>query len=329
MRLIFYGVSGNEVQFIKNWVKRTGIEVTILNEGISSQNVHEAKNHDGVCLFPSTEMRQSEEIYRLLHEYGIKQLSIKSTGVDGINFAWAEKYQLAVTNVPGYSPTSVGHFAVMSVLMMLRNLPSYLGTQTGKESKVDRKALMGREMRDTTVGILGTGRIGTIVAESLLALGAKVIATSSKVNPALLNRVTYVPFEELLRQSDVISIHVPLTTQSHYLFSDDTFAQMKDGALLVNTARGKIIDTQALVRALDSGKIAGAALDTLEDEELYFQKGQELNPFFQQLALYDNVMITPHIAYFTSLAVKEITETALDNARDMVIKGRSQNVVAV
>ena len=323
MRLIYYGVSADEEKFIKRWSFSNKIPVTIINEGISSENVHFAGPHDGVCLYPSPEMRQSELLYRKLREQGIHQLSVKSTGVDGINFEWAEKYGLTVTNVPSYSPTSVGHFAIMSILMVLRNIPTVMQTNPS------RKAAIGRELQDVTVGILGTGRIGCVVAEGIHALGGRVIASSSNENPRLKGKVSYVSFEELLKESDVLSIHIPLSEESTYLFSEETFAKMKPGSCLVNTARGKIVDTEALIQALATGKLAGAALDALEDEEKYFSVGWEKNPYYSRLMAIPNVMITPHIAYHTELAVQEIVETSLTNARDIIIAGSCRNTISL
>lgn len=323
MRLIYYGVSADEEKFIKRWSFSNKIPVTIINEGISSENVHFAGPHDGVCLYPSPEMRQSELLYRKLREQGIHQLSVKSTGVDGINFEWAQKYGLTVTNVPSYSPTSVGHFAIMSILMALRNIPTVL------QPKSSRKAAIGRELQDVTVGILGTGRIGSVVAEGIHALGGRVIASSSEENPRLKGKVSYVSFDELLKRSDVLSIHIPLSESSTYLFSKETFAKMKPGSCLVNTARGKIVDTEALIEALETGKLAGAALDALEDEEKYFSIGWEKNPYYSRLMALPNVMITPHIAYHTELAVQEIVETSLTNARDIITAGSCRNTISL
>jgi D-lactate dehydrogenase len=323
MRLIYYGVSADEEKFIKRWSFSNKIPVTIINEGISSENVHFAGPHDGVCLYPSPEMRQSELLYRKLREQGIHQLSVKSTGVDGINFEWAQKYGLTVTNVPSYSPTSVGHFAIMAILMVLRNIPTVLQTNSS------RKTTIGRELQDVTVGILGTGRIGCVVAEGIHALGGRVIASSSKENPRLKGKVSYVSFEELLEESDVLSIHIPLSEKSTHLFSEENFTKMKPGSCLVNTARGKIVDTEALIEALATGKLAGAALDALEDEEKYFSVGWEKNPYYSRLMAFPNVMITPHIAYHTELAVQEIVETSLTNARDIIIAGISRNTISL
>ena len=211
----------------------------------------------------------------------------------------------------------------MSILMVLRNIPTVLQTNPS------RKTTIGRELQDVTVGILGTGRIGSVVAEGIHALGGRVIASSSKENPRLKGKVSYVSFEELLEESDVLSIHIPLSDKSTHLFSEEVFGKMKPGSCLVNTARGKIVDTEALIQALATGKLAGAALDALEDEEKYFSSGWEKNPYYARLMAFPNVLITPHIAYHTELAVQEIVETSLNNARDIITAGSSRNTISL
>ncbi|WP_207940963.1 D-lactate dehydrogenase [Enterococcus sp. DIV2402] len=323
MKLIFFNVSEEERSFIQKWSFVNQIPVQMVSEGISSENIELVKGYDGICLYPSVEMRQSETIYKRLSDYGIRQLSIKSTGVDSVNFEWADKYNLTITNVPGYSPTSVGHFAIMSIMLLLRNVPLHM-TERSK-----RKNLIGRELQDVTVGVLGTGRIGCVVAEGIYALGGNVLASSSRPNPRLKGIVNYVSFEELVKQSDVLSIHIPLNERSLYQFSDDVFAMMKPNACLVNTARGKIIDTNAMIDWLASGQAGGVALDAIENEEQYFNDDWTKNPFYKKLIQYPNVFLTPHVAFHTELAVKEITETALNNAKEILVKGESMNKISV
>ena len=154
-----------------------------------------------------------------------------------------------------------------------------------------------------------------------------MIAYSFSENARLVGRVEYVGFQELLERSDVISIHVPLTPQTEHMFDAAAFASMKPNSCLVNTARGGIVDTEALVDALKSGHVGGAALDTLEDEEQYMSCGWSTNPYYKELSEYPNVIVTPHIAYYTQRAVDEIAQTALDNARNVILNGTSNNLV--
>ena len=322
MKLIFMGANEQEKLFIDMWAKQHQTVVKVVAENLSIDNVDQTKGFDGICLYPNQEMATQPRLYQKLAENGIKVLSIKSTGVDGINFDFAKQHQLTVTNVPGYSPTSVGHFAVMLILMTLRNVPSYLNHD-------NRKAHLGRELSDVTIGILGTGRIGSLVADNLMAMGANVIACATRENLSLKARgLKYVSFEALIQKSDVISIHIPASTKNYHLFSTDVFDQMKENAILINTARGAIIDTQALIPFLEAGKIGGLGIDAIEDEEKYFLTGWSENPLVKQLVAFPNVLISPHIAYFTGLAVREIVETALDNAVAVVNNEENLNIVA-
>lgn len=321
MKLIYYGAEASALRFIDQWGQKNGIEVAHVHEPLSNENIALAKEVDGICTYVNDAMRSDETLYRTLHDYGIKQLSITATGVDGLRWNWARKYGLPVTNVPSYSPTSVAHFAVMSILTMLRAIP------LAEKEEANPRAALGRELGDVTVGIVGTGRIGSVVAESICNLGGRVIAYSGRVNPRLSKRIRYVGFEDLLEQSDVISIHVPLTEQTNHLFSESEFAMMKPGSCLVNTARGDIVDTKALLHALADGKVSGAALDTIEDEGQYKATKWTDNPLCRQLMEFPNVVITPHIAYYTERALKEIAQTSLDNARDIILTGQSANLI--
>lgn len=321
MKFIYYGVNDLSFHFIEQWQQANNIAVTCVSQGLSAGNINLAQGHDGICLYLSDDMRENESIYRQLHEYGIRQLSLTATGVDGLNREWAKRYGLSVTNVPSYSPTSVGHFALMSILMLLRGVPA------AEKNPTNTRVMLGRELSDVTVGIVGTGRIGSVVAQSICGLGGKVIAYSETANPQLGKEVRYVSFEELLAESDVISLHVPLTRATRHLFSQDSFVKMKPGSMLVNTARGEIVDTQALLRFLESGRIAGFAADTIEDEGRYAATGWTRNPVCQQLVEYPNVVVTPHIAYYTGRAIREIAQTALDNAKDILMTGKSANQI--
>ena len=322
MKLIFMGANEQEIPFIIRWGERHQIAIEVVSENLSLENSHKTKGYDGICFYPNQEMATDPRLYQALKENGIKVLSVKSTGVDGINFDFARQYQLTVTNVPAYSPTSVGHFAIMLILMTLRQVPNYL-------SESNRKAHMGRELSDVTVGILGTGRIGSLVADNLLAMGANVIACGNQENINLKTKgMSYVNFDTLLEKSDVISIHIPASTQNYHLLSTDVFHKMKADVMLINTARGAIIDTQALIPFLEAGKIGGLGIDALEDEAQYFSGKWTENPLAQRLLAFENVIITPHIAYFTDLAVREIVETALDNAVAIINNEENLNIVA-
>ncbi len=321
MKIIFMGANTQERVYIEDWSISHQQPVTVVTENLTSENIDLTKGFDGLCFYPSPELATNEMIYHQLKENGIKVLSVKSTGVDGINFEFARKYDLTVTNVPAYSPTSVGHFAIMLILMLLRHVPDYLGEST-------RKSYMGRELSDVTIGILGTGRIGSLVAKNLIAMGANVIAYGKDEDPVLAKKISYVSFEELLKLSDVISIHIPATAENYHMFSQAVFKQMKPNAILINTARGSIVDTQAMIPFLENGHLGGFGTDAIEHEEKYFATGWRGNPLVKKMQELSNVIITPHIAYFTELAVRQIVETSLENALAIIKDEYSVNVVS-
>ena len=317
MRIIYYGVQPEEESTIHQWAFRYQIRVTIVHEAIDTVNVHLAKHHQGVCLFPSQVMRTSEEIYRILAAYQIQTIAIKSTGVESVNFEWAKKYGLTITNVPAYSPTSVGHYAVMAILMGLRNVPQIIQHY---------KMPAGKEMREVTIGLVGMGRIGKVVAKNCQALGAKVIATTRSKQFGTYEGIEYCSFKTLITQSDVISLHLPQTQESYHLIDEQVFAQLKKDVVFVNTARGAIIDTKAMLLWLKTAPFASVILDTVEDEEEYRSNYTD-NPWYQRLSIHPQVMMTPHIAYHTKRAVDEIVWTALSNTMEILTTGKSANQV--
>lgn len=325
MKIFFYGIGKYEEPFLTQWSQEKQISVGHTKEEISKKNISLCQGAEAVCFFPSKEMLADEEwFYHKLHLNGVKYLSFKSAGIDHLNFKLLKKYNFTAANVPGYDPTAVGYFAVMAILMLLRQLTCYLN----KPTRTARKQYLGQDISQIVVGIIGTGSIGTTVATAILKLGGHVIADRHHVNPQLAGKVEYVAFSELLERADVISLHIPLRPENQYLLGTAEFKKMKSGVCIVNTARGKLIDTKAMIKAFKAGKLGGAAIDTLEDEEKYLPNNWFKNPYYQELSQFENVFLTPHIAFFTAGAVSQITKRSLNNARDMIEKRTNANIIA-
>lgn len=321
MKLLFFNASIIEQRLIAEWSATHGVSVKTVAAPLSHDNIGLTHGYDALIFYPSRAFQTDATLYQQLAQNGIKQLSIKSTGYDNINLTYAQHYQLTVTNVPNYSPESVAHFTIMSILMLLRQLPEQLRTA----HTVSRQHLIGKELTDVTVGIYGAGRLGSLVAKTLHVMGARVLFYARTPKPALTALgLTQVNFETLLTASDVLSIHVPLNETTYHRFNAVTLGKMKDDAILINTARGSVIDTAALIRYVRQGKFSGLALDALENEDT---QGFQTNPYYQALQAFENVILTPHIAYYTSAAVRDIVMTALDNAYDVISTGISDNVV--
>lgn len=321
MKILFFNVSAAEADLIAEWSANHHIFVQTTSESLRIETMKMTATFDAIVFYPGQQFQTDARLYQQLARNGVQCLSIKSTGYDNINLTYAKQYQLTVTNVPNYSPESVAHFTIMSILMLLRQLPQYLDSKI----TVPLKQGIGTELTEVTVGLYGAGRLGSLVARTLHFMGARVIFNARTPKPALTALgIAQVDFETLLHESDVLSIHVPLTDLTFHQFDYATLAKMPDHAMLINTARGGIVDTSALITHLTAGKFQGVVLDALENEDT---QGFEMNPYYQTLHAFGRVLLTPHIAYHTSAAVRDIVLTALENARETVKSGTSANIV--
>jgi D-specific alpha-keto acid dehydrogenase len=245
-----------------------------------------------------------------LHRSGVRYISTRSAGYNHIDLRAAEKLGISVENV-AYSPASVADYTVMLMLMVVRNAKSTVLRSQTHDYRLHPEP--GRELRDMTIGVVGTGRIGAAVVERVQSFGCRVLAHDRRQEL----RIDYVSLDALLARSDVVTLHTPLTAATRHLLDRQRITQMKPGALLINTGRGPLLDTEALLQALESGRLGGAALDVLEGEEgtFYFDHGRNprLLPQLVRLQGLPNVVITPHSAYYTDHALRDIVETTLAN----------------
>ena len=238
-------------------------------------------------------------------------ISTRSVGCNHIDVEYAARVGICVENV-AYSPDSVADYTLMLMLMAVRNAPSVIRRADAHDYRLHETR--GRELRDLTVGVVGTGRIGTAVIDRLRGFGCRVLAHD--VRPGR-DAVDYVALDELLEHSDVVTLHAPLTADTHHLLGRRRIARMKRGAYVINTARGPLLDTEALLEALESGRLGGAALDVLEGEEGIFYADRRHEPVESTLLLglqrLPNVIISPHTAFFTDHALADIVESTLLN----------------
>lgn len=253
---------------------------------------------------------------------GGRVISTRSIGYDSIDRdAWREG-GLRVAHVE-YSPGAVAEFTLMLMLMALRRYP-LMAARFGAQDFVPQ-GMAGRELADLTVGIIGAGRIGGRVAALLAGFGCTVLATDPVPRDDLAGLVTYVSREQLLCAADIVTLHTPLTDTTRHLIDAPALAAMKDDAILVNCARGAVVDTEALADALEAGQIGGAALDVVEGEgDFYFRdrRGALIaNPPFARLRALPNVVLTPHFAYLTSNVVAQMVTDGLDHAVDLIESG--------
>jgi len=251
----------------------------------------------------------------------LRLIVTRSTGFDHIDMDAANAAGITVCNVPSYGENTVAEFTYALILALSRNLHrAYIHSKQGDFSL---DGLQGFDLKDRTIGIIGTGHIGTHVARIAKGFWMRTLATDIQPRPtqAQLLDIEYTSLDNLLERSDIVTLHTPLTAQTHHLIDATRIAQMKKGALLINTGRGGLVDTDAVVAALDSGHLRGAALDVLEEEEHLGEIGLTL------LRHRPNLILTPHMAFDSREAVERILNTTVDNILAFGA-GNPQNVVS-
>nr|WP_238698448.1 NAD(P)-dependent oxidoreductase [Weissella paramesenteroides] len=294
---------------------------------LHSETVDQVAGFDGLVIQQRTQIES--DVYPRLHELGIKQLTTRTAGYDVIDLKAAAENDLIVSNVPAYSPRSVAELALTHTLRLIRK--QELVDQRVREQDFRWAGLQGSEIHSLTIGIIGAGRIGGTAARLFHALDAKVIAYDIKPNHELDDVLTFLSFEEVLQQADVICLHVDLNDTSRVLIDEAALALMKPTAYLINECRGPVVDTSALLAALAEKRLAGAALDTMVGEETFFNfdlRGQALpNQDLIQLRQYDNVIITPHVGFYTNIAVQNMVDISLDDTVAILSGKASEHTV--
>ncbi|MBE9389124.1 D-2-hydroxyacid dehydrogenase [Vagococcus salmoninarum] len=329
MKLLMMGARDDERIFAEKWAQENNVELEITSDFLNAETLHLVAGKDGLALQQT--MALPIEMYQQLADLGIKQIATRSAGYDMYDLEAATAAGLIITNVPEYSPNAIAEFAVTSALASVRQL-NKIQNNMAKQDYRWAKDMISPELRSMTIGIIGTGRIGRITAQILKGFGANIIAYDLYQNEEAKTFLTYkASVEDVVKEADLISIHMPATKDNHHLFNDQLFSLMKDGSYLVNTARGVIVDTAALIRALDSGKLAGAALDTYENEMPYVTKdfvGKEVtDPIFKELVAREDVIFTPHIAFYTHTAVENLVAGGLNAVYDVITTNDSPNRV--
>jgi D-specific alpha-keto acid dehydrogenase len=307
IRITAYGCAPVEADLVRAVAARLGVTATITDAPVALDTVGLATGSRCISVGHRTPVTAS--VLRALHAAGVRHVSTRSIGLDHVDLAAAARLGIAVRNV-AYSPDSVADYTLMLILMGLRSASSTIQRAAVHDYRLGD--LPGRELRDLTVGVVGTGRIGAAVIDRLRGFGCRILACDSRPEaPA-----DHVTLDEVLQRSDVVTLHVPLDAGTQHLLDARRLARMKAGALLVNTGRGALVDTEALVRALECGRLGGAALDVLEGEDGVFYRdcrGAPVErPLLERLHRLPNVIITPHTAYYTDHALGDaVTESLL------------------
>lgn len=311
-----YNVAPIEVDHINEWVAKNHVEVVTTDKPLTAETVSLSEGCTSVSLKPLGPIAE-EEVYKKLHEYGVKCIGLRIVGFNTINFDYTKKYDLLVTNVPVYSPRAIAEMTVTQAMYLLRKIGIFKYRMDHDHDFTWPADMISNEIYNLTVGLIGVGHIGSAVAQIFSAMGAKVIAYDVAYNPEFEPFLTYTDFDTVLKEADIISLHTPLFPSTEKMIGEAQFKEMKNSAYLINCARGELVDTEALIKALQSGEIAGAGLDTLAGESSYFShKGisdDEIPEDFKTLSKMPNVVITPHAAFYTTTSIRNMVQMCLDD----------------
>jgi len=287
-----------------------GFVPTITRDAVSTTSVASVPRNR--CVSVSHKSEITREVLRALHDAGAEYVSTRSVGLDHIDVVAAHDLGLAVGNVT-YAPDGVADYTLMLILMAVRNVKAVVRSAEEHDFRLGRAR--GHDLCDLTVGVVGTGSIGSAVVRRLQAFGSRVLACSDRQDVP--TTAELVSLSRLLARSDVVTLHVPLTVATYHLIGAEQLAEMQRGAFLVNTGRGALVDTGALVSALEHGTLGGVALDVLEGEEGIFyadRRGAPVDhPSLLRLQQLPNAIVTPHTAYFTARALRDTVEQTLVN----------------
>ena len=286
MKMIAYAVGEAEIPIFRRFQDQYGIELTMTPERPSLDNAHLSQGMD--CINVLSETVITPELWDIYAKNGVTIGVTRCVGMEHMNRDYAKKLGIAVMNI-SYSPASVADYAIMMMLMVLRNVKPMLQRSVGQDYTV--AGLRGRELPNLTVGIIGAGRIGTTIAAE------------------------YRPLPELLRECDIISLHLSSNEDTDHFMDADKIAQMKSGSVLINTSRGALVDSDALIDALESGHLAGAGLDVVDgDRNIYYSDHKNQMLHHHQMAILNsmpNVLMLPHMAYYTDQALEDMVRNSL------------------
>lgn len=316
-KIAFFGAKPYDIASFDKVNEQYDFDIRYYKGHLNSNNVVLTQDTDAVCIFVN-DMADASVIDALVAN-GVKILALRCAGFNNVDLDAAEG-RLPVVRVPAYSPYAVAEYTL--ALMLSLNRKIHRASWRTRDGNFSLNGLIGFDMHGKTAGIIGTGKIAKILIHMLKGLGMKVLANDLYPDEKFAREegIHYTSLDELYRESDIISLHCPLTEQTRYLINDESIAKMKPGVLIINTGRGQLINTNALIDGLKEKKISAAGLDVYEEEGDYFyeDKSDKIidDDVLARLLSFNNVIVTSHQAFFTKEAMQNIAETTLQNIKD-------------
>lgn len=308
MNVTVYGCDPDEAILFRDKASGFGITPVITAVPVSETTINLAGGSRCISVGHKSHITNSH--LSALSQAGVQYISTRSIGYNHLDVRYAESVGITVENV-AYSPDSVADYTLMLMLMLMRDAKSIIRRTDVHDYRLND--VRGKELRDLTIGVVGTGRIGAAVIDRLRGFGCRIVAFDKQQNTS----AEYVSLDELLQRSDIVTLHAPLDATTHHLLDRGRIGQMRRGAYVINTGRGGLLDTEALLSALESGRLGGVALDVLEEEDGIFYVDHRNRPHenkaLARLQELPNAIITPHTAFFTDHAVSDTVVNSLIN----------------
>ena len=322
-RIAFFDTKPYDRAFFEEENRKYGFDITYFEAKLRPRTASVTAGFDAVCAFVNDEL--DGDVMEQLHKNGVRIVAMRCAGYNNVNLKVACQYGIPVVRVPQYSPYAVAEYAL--ALLMTLNRKIHRAYNRVREGNFSIGGLMGFDLRGKTIGVIGTGKIGRTFIGLLRGFGMRVLASDPFPDEQAARELAfdYVPLETLFRKSDIVSLHCPLTPENVHMVNAQTIAMMKPGVVLVNTSRGHLIDSAALVDALKSGRIGAAGLDVYEEETDYFFEDRSdravLDDILARLMTFPNVIVSSHQAFFTREAEHNIAETTM-RSLDAFANGR-------
>ena len=317
MKVAIFGTQFYEREYFNIHNVGNKHELVFFEENLNAETTNLAKGFKSICIFVTDKI--DKDCIVKLSKLGIKAIVLRSAGFNNVDVESAKKNSIKVLRVPAYSPQAVAEHAV--AIIMTLNRKTHKAYYQVRNNNFSLQNLMGFNLYGKTIGVVGTGKIGRAFCNIMLGFGCKIIAYDIKENEQMKRSgVHFKTFDELLSQSDIISIHCPLTPETNHLFNKDAFNKIKKGAMIINTSRGGIINTEDAIIALKNEQIGYLGIDVYENEgDLFFKDRSQTiiqDDVFERLLSFHNVLITPHQAFYTQEAVTEIAKITIKNFTD-------------
>ncbi|TWP23206.1 2-hydroxyacid dehydrogenase [Apibacter muscae] len=318
MKISFFSTQPYDIKFFKECNEKFKFELEFFESNLDEHTVNIIEDSEAICVFVNDVV--NDKVINKLVKKGIKYIALRNAGFNNVDLESAKRNGLKVCRVPAYSPEAVAEHTLAMLLTL--NRKTHKAYNRVREQNFSLNGLLGTTIHGKTVGVIGTGNIGKVFAKTIKSLGTHVLLYDPFPNDELISEgFNYVSLEELLKQSNIISLHCPLTPETHHIINKDTISVMKQGVYLINTSRGGLIDTRAIIEGLKSKRIGALGIDVYEQEDkLFFRDLSETiieDETIQLLLSFPNVLVTAHQAFFTEEALSQIALVTLDNLRQL------------